>query len=285
MPRIESSWKTLSWAVSIALGVLILFLGAFRNPYTSPYFHHSIALAIAVSLLPPAVLDILDYRWRKAIDRALPRLLEGVAHAQLTGLSLLRAFREAGEGVSGPLRDEVRLMMAKISWGMSFEDALRMFMERAGTPLARRVATLIIEANRSGGLVERIFAPMAQATATFQAMEDERKAQLKPYMIITYMSFIIFLVITGVLYTQFFVPMASMPVSFGGMALTPNECWTMLYHMGIILGIFSGLMAGILGEGRAYGGLKHVIIMVLMTYVAFRYMIEPGWLLGLFGFL
>ena len=283
MPRIEEKWKTLSWAISAPLALLVLFLMTLRQPYMDPSFHHGIVLSIVVALVPPAVLDFLDYRWRKAIDKALPRLLEGVAHAQLTGLSLLRAFKEAGENVPRPLRDEIKLMLAKVSWGMSFEDALRLFERRARTSLAHRVATLIIEASRSGGHVERIFAPLAEATSTFQAMEDERKAQLKPYIIIMYLSYVIFLVITSVLYTQFFAPMVTMPVVLLNPLMTPKECWVMLYHMGIMLAVFSGLVAGILGEGRIYGGLKHVIVMLLMAYVAFRHMVEPAWLLSLLG--
>ena len=283
MPRIEERWKNLSWAISAPLALLVLFFMTLRQPYVGPSFHHGIALSIVVALVPPAVLDFLDYRWRKAIDKALPRLLEGIAHAQLTGLSLLRAFKEAGENVPRPLRDEIRLMLAKVSWGMSLEDALKLFERRVKTLLARRVATLIIEANRSGGHVERIFAPMAEATSTFQAMEEERKAQLKPYIIIMYLSYVIFLVITSVLYTQFFAPMVTMPVVLLNPLMTPERCWVMLYHMGIMLAVFSGLVAGILGEGRIYGGLKHVIVMLLMAYVAFRHMVEPAWLLSLLG--
>jgi len=285
MPRVTKTWRQASWAISVLLAVAVLFLGIMRSRgFTDPNFHHSIVLSLIVAVIPVMIVDTMDYRWRKAIDKELPRFLEGIAHAQLTGLPLLRAFREAGEGLSGPLKDEVRLMLAKISWGMSFEDALKLFMERVGTPLARRIATLIIEANRAGGLVERIFTPLAQATATFQAMEEERKAQLKPYIFVTYISFFIFLAITYVLYTSFFVPMAGIPAVGGISPPSLRENWILLYHMGIVLGTFSGLIAGAIGEGRVYGGLKHVVIMLLATFMVFREMIEPGWFWALLGF-
>ena len=230
-------------------------------------------------------LDTLNSRWRNAIDRALPRFLEGIAHAQLTGLPLIRAFKEAGEGVSGPLRGEVRLMMAKVSWGMSLEDALMTFAERVGTPLARRICTLIIEANRSGGLVERIFTPLAQATATFQAMEEERKAQLKPYVLVVYISFVLFIVIVYVLYTSFFTPLQAMPTATGGLApaMPLSLSWVLLYHMSFVLATFSGLIAGVLEDGRVQSGLKHVFGMLILAYMFFREMVEPMWLFKLLG--
>ena len=285
MPKIRRSVKQAAGAISVLTFFVLVFYGLFNYGFWDPFFHELLNLAFIAAILPPMILDTLDYRWRSAIDRALPRFLEGIAHAQLTGLPLLRAFKEAGEGVTGPLRDEIRLMMAKISWGMKFEDALRMFMERADTPLARRVATLIIEANRSGGVIERIFTPLAQATSTFQAMEEERKAQLKPYVLITYISFVIFLIIVYVLYTSFFVPLTGLTAmgGFGVVVLPPMLCWVLLYHMGLVLGIFSGLIAGALGEGRVMGGLKHVVVMLTLAFLVFREMIVPGWLWALLG--
>ena len=285
MPRIERKWMRISWGISAVLAVAIVAVGMIRYDVFSPGFHYYLNIALVVAIAAPMILDTLDTRWRNAINKALPRFLEGIAHAQLTGLPLLRAFKEAGESLSGPLRSEVRIMMAKVSWGMSLEDALRSFMERVGTPLARRIATLIIEANRSGGLVERIFTPLAQATATFQTMEEERKAQLKPYVLVVYISFILFLVIIYVLYTSFFTPLQAMPTVAGGPApaMPLSLSWVLLYHMSLVLATFSGLIAGVLEEGRVQSGLKHVFVMLILAYVLFGEMVEPLWLLRLLG--
>jgi len=285
VPRVEERWIKVSWVISALAAVAIIVLAMFRYGPLDPGFHQSLNLAFIAAITIPMVLDMLNSRWRSSINKALPRFLEGIAHAQLTGLPLIRAFKEAGEGVAGPLRSEVRLMMAKVSWGMSLEDALKTFAERVGTPLARRISTLIIEANRSGGLVERIFTPLAQATATFQTMEEERKAQLKPYVLVVYISFILFLVIIYVLYTSFFTPLQAMPTVAGGPApaMPLSLSWVLLYHMSLVLAVFSGLIAGVLGEGRVQGGLKHVFIMLILAYVLFREMVEPMWLLGLLG--
>ncbi|RLI36069.1 hypothetical protein DRO60_06265 [Candidatus Bathyarchaeota archaeon] len=285
MPKVKRSVKQAAGALSVLLFFVVVFLGLANYGFWDPMFHQILNLALILAILPVTVLDAMDFRWRSSIDKALPRFLEGIAHAQLTGLTLLKAFKEAGEGITGPLRDEVRLMMAKISWGMEFEDALRFFMKRADTPLARRVAMLIIEANRSGGVVERIFTPLARATSTFQTMEEERKAQLKPYVLITYISFVIFLVIVYVLYTSFFLPLVELTAmgGFSAVVLPVGLSWMLLYHMSFVLGTFSGLIAGVLSEGRAMGGLKHVIIMLTMAFFVFREMVAPGWLWGLLG--
>jgi flagellar protein FlaJ len=44
---------------------------------------------------------------------------------------------------------------------------------------------------------------------------------------------------------------------------------TLLYQAVLIQGLFSGMVAGVMGEGSPYAGLKHSIIMILVTYIAF----------------
>jgi len=44
-------------------------------------------------------------------------------------------------------------------------------------------------------------------------------------------------------------------------------------HSALIQGFFSGLAAGIMGEGRVLAGLKYAAIMVLIAWIAFRFFI------------
>jgi flagellar protein FlaJ len=45
-------------------------------------------------------------------------------------------------------------------------------------------------------------------------------------------------------------------------------------HMVLIEGLFSGLVAGKMGEGKAKAGLKHSTIMVFVGWIAFKLTIE-----------
>jgi len=44
-------------------------------------------------------------------------------------------------------------------------------------------------------------------------------------------------------------------------------------HSALIQGFFSGLTAGIMGEGRVLAGLKYSAAMVLIAWIAFRFFI------------
>jgi flagellar protein FlaJ len=44
-------------------------------------------------------------------------------------------------------------------------------------------------------------------------------------------------------------------------------------HAAMIQGIFSGLVAGQMGEGSAIAGLKYSAIMLLIAWIAFRFFV------------
>ena len=44
----------------------------------------------------------------------------------------------------------------------------------------------------------------------------------------------------------------------------------LFFHVSIVQGLFSGLIAGQLGEGRVADGLKHATVLVFITYVVFQ---------------
>ncbi|MCK5046645.1 MAG: hypothetical protein KAS22_08695, partial [Candidatus Heimdallarchaeota archaeon] len=53
------------------------------------------------------------------------------------------------------------------------------------------------------------------------------------------------------------------------------ESYKILFlHMTIVEGLFSGLVAGKMGEGKAKSGLKHSSIMVLIGWITYKLTIE-----------
>ena len=49
---------------------------------------------------------------------------------------------------------------------------------------------------------------------------------------------------------------------------------TLFLHMTMIEGLFSGLVAGKMGEGKAKAGLKHSTVMVFIGWIAYKLTIE-----------
>jgi len=130
---------------SAAAGVSIAAFG-YWNYSLKIAFHLLTALAIMVSAGPPAIVIHLEERRKRLIDDALPRLLDDVAESQEAGMTLLQALEESSRRKYGPITEDLKRLVAQLSWGVEFEKAFMNFAERIGTELSVRVTTLLLEA-------------------------------------------------------------------------------------------------------------------------------------------
>lgn len=287
MPKIPQKTQTTIWVISISIGVAMGVFAAliFANIFSlHPQITASdfIAIGILLTIAPPSVAFFIDNNWRSGIDANLPNLLRDIADAQRTGLSLPRAVTESSKRNYGPLTPELQKMAAKISWGIPFDQAMRSFTDTADTELNNRAAILILEAQRSGGVIEDIFDSAQKHVEDILALRKERLGQMKPYIWIIYAAFFIFLLVIVVLFNTFFYPMSEMYTEFQSnqftnLGLNPQvlESYKILFlHMTIVEGLFSGLVAGKMGEGKAKSGLKHSSVMILIGWITYKLTIE-----------
>ena len=271
MPKVETWEKKIAWIVSGCLG-LIICVTAVLLLRGNPLFEEYFLLAVVITVFPPAVLDYVDYRWKHSVDKYIPDLFRSIVQAQKSGMPLPQSLEEAAKRQYGPMTVELKKMVAQMSWGVSFEDALRSLGRRVDTTLMRQIIPLILEAQRSGGQVEKVFEPLEEFVQTTLTFDTERKTQTRPYLAIIYVAFFVFLFTIIILLKSFFVDMADFKLSqFDLMA--PTEARSIFFHMSSIQAFFGGLVAGKMGEGTIGGGLKHSVIMLTCGYLAFKFIV------------
>ena len=268
MPKIETRTKKIAWVASVLLAASTILFAyiAFGGTAT---FDDFVFFAITVAVFPPAVLNYIDYKWRKAIDEHLPDLFRSIVQAQETGMTLPQALEEASKRNYGALTAELRKMTAQISWGMTFEEALMALGRRVNTVLMQRTVPLIIEASRSGGRVEKVFDPMGKFIQTTLLLDKERRTQTRPYVAIIYVAFFVFLFTIILLFKSFFVGIEGLPMLQTAM-MSSKEIGRIFFHMTTIQGFFGGLVAGKMGEGTTNAGLKHSLVMMFCGYMALK---------------
>ena len=268
MQKVERVEKKIAWIVSGVLGIIIC-ITAVLLLRDSPLFDEYLLLAVVITVFPPAVLDYLDYKWKRSIDKHLPDLFRSIVQAQRSGMTLPQALEEASKRNYGPLTKELKKMVAQMSWGVSFEDALQSFSKRVNTALVGRTVPLILEANRSGGKVENVFEPLEKFVQTTLTFDTERKTQTRPYLAIIYVAFFVFLFTIVMLFKSFFVDVTEFSINQATL-MTPTEARSVFFHMSSIQAFFGGLVAGKMGEGTVGGGLKHSVILLTIGYLAFK---------------
>lgn len=262
--------------ISGAIGIcLVLISYLYGLEFVAPY--DAYILSGIVAIVPPAYYIYAEQRRVRKADDEFPGLLRDLAQAKRAGLTLIDAFTLTAEGDYGMLTDGLRRMAAHLTWGISFEEALRIFAERYPTRTIKRSVEMIIEGYRVGGDVGDVLKVAADDVMELKSLEKRRRADMGRYVIICYATFFVFLGVLLVLYHSF-IPMmieASEKMSEMGRAGTfvmkvDVEMLKMLFfHCGIVQGISSGLVAGKLGEGRIITGLKHAVLLSLATFGAF----------------
>lgn len=262
----------LAWSVGLAAALLVTdYLVIKEMPSLQYLYDDFIFFAIIAALLPIGIVDYLNRRWLGSVEDQLPEVLRVVSQAQRTGMTLPRAFEEASKRAHGALTLELKRVVAQMSWGVSFEDALRNFARRVGTPLVRRTVSLIIECYRIGGNIEQVIDQTSHYVRELQGLRKERYAQTRPYIIVIYLGVIIFLTTLYMLFKSFFLPLGELGVTgawaLGGFSV--EEFKIALFYMSIIQATLGGLVAGKIGEGSIFAGLKHSAILLTLSYIIF----------------
>ncbi|MGQ9565639.1 MAG: type II secretion system F family protein [Candidatus Bathyarchaeales archaeon] len=268
MPTVGSLEKKAAWIVSVALGIVILAVAGLWFFGTST-FDEYVVIAIMIIIFPPTVVNFIDYRWRKSVDERLPDLFRTIVQAQQTGMTLPQALEEASKRDYGPLTKELKKMVSQMAWGASFEEALESFAKRVDTVLVKRTVPLVVEASRAGGRVEKVFEPIGKFVQSTLLLEKERKARTRPYLAIIYVAFFVFLFTIVLLFRSFFTQIGE-DALLGNALLSPDAAKRLFFHMSAIQAFFSGLVAGKMGEGTLYGGLKHSLILLLLGFFALK---------------
>lgn len=278
------------WAIAIASGLILVTLGIVDVIATSQGsdfitildINDFVILAIIVVIGIPTFLIVLrEERRQTRIDENLPYLLREISNAQRTGMSLPRAIQESAKRHYGPLTPELRKMSSKITWGIPFSKAMTDFQTAVNTPLAQRATVLILEAERSGGNLEDIFEATENHIQTLLNLKKEREGAMKPYVMIVYASFIIFIMVIVILFVTFFIPFGSANISpdqTAGMFLLEIDLDTLeilFLHMLAVQGFFSGLVAGKMSKMSVKSGLMHSVVMMFIGWFAFKILIQP----------
>jgi len=286
MPKVDPKEKRLVGIVALGLGLTVAILGIvaafvlhFENmPFT---WDQLIVLGMILGFFPPAIVEWMDLRWQRGIDRNIPRLLREIAESGQTGLTFIRAIEVSAERDYGPLTPELRQLVAQLSWGNSLEDSLRSFAKRARTKLAQRTADLIAEVARSGGDTQSIMEQLNKHIGELNSIDRERYAQMRAYAAVVYIAFGVFLFTDVMLIRSFFNQIIELQKSvlatgggggsiFGGIAGVNLETLkTIMFHAVIVQALFGGLIAGKMSEAKLGAGLKHTLILLVIGFVTF----------------
>jgi flagellar protein FlaJ len=251
---------------------LIFIIGSILVYLTNPTLDYMIVIGFTIAVTPPGIASIMHSRWKGKIEKSMPEFLRDLATSHQTGMPLQVALEHASKRNYGPLTTELKTMVAHMSWGMNFNDALMEFSRKIDLPLVEKATVLIIEAARHGGDLSDIFNSTAKYVDNVNSWTDKRRMQTLPYVAIFYFSVVIFLFIIIIISNMIFLPMSQMDA--GGAVLmkpilAPLEARRIFMHTALLESLFGGILAGKINEDSFLGGLKHAAVLAVTSGIAF----------------
>ncbi|MFC7098589.1 type II secretion system F family protein [Halobaculum marinum] len=242
--------------------------------------------ATAFVLVAYGVAYEVDKRRTRAIERAVPDFLDRMASINDAGMTVVESLRRLTRSDLDRLSPEVERAWRDVQWGADVSTALGRMRDRTRSPMVSRAVALVTNAIDASGEVAPVLEIAADEARATRRLRRERRQVMVTYLLVIYISFLVFLGIIVAL-TVAFIPAvegaqlagpngannvpggisAGVLGSLGGVNV--DAYVVLFYHAAAIQGVASGLVAGQLGEGTVSDGVKHAAIMLLLAYGTF----------------
>jgi flagellar protein FlaJ len=259
--------------------MLISVLNAMKAPDFVDYIDDKIVFSVYILVIPLMIFHEYKKRREDRIQSLIPDFLKKLASTNETGMTLRDSIKLMTRSDIG-LSKEIKKIWNDIEWGLAINEALIRFANRVRTHLVSRSVTLLTKANESSGDIGEVLNVAARDVAAEQELRNERRTNMFIYVVIIYISFLVFIGIIYIISTTFLSEMvkAGEKMSTSGSGAVPlslsreklNVYNRMFFHGALIQGFCSGLIAGVMGEGNALSGLKHSVIMITIGYLLFK---------------
>ena len=262
--------KRIGIASCVAAATLLVVSALFYG--SSPDFDYLLVAVFTIGVGPASFASIIHNRWKNKIEKAMPEFLRDLATSIRTGVPIHAALEHTSKRMYGPLTNELKMLVAQMSWGMNFEEALTELSKRVDLPLVKKATVLILEAGRHGGDLSEIFESTAHYIDNVNAWNLRRKMQTMPYVAIFYFSVALFLFIIILISRMIFVPISELAKSGVPLLrpiLTATQTRRVFLHTSLLESFFGGILAGKINEDSFLGGLKHGMILAIASGVAF----------------
>ena len=267
----------LSFPITLIYIIISVYYGM-KSPDFVDYIDDKFVIAIYILIIPLMLFHEYKKRKEDKIQAQIPDFLKKLASTNETGMTLRDSIKLMTRSDIG-LSKEIKKINNDIEWGLPVNESLIRFANRFRTHFISRSVNLLTKANESSGDIGEVLNVAARDVAAEQDLKNERKTNMFIYVVIIYISFMVFVGIIYIISTTFLTEMvkAGEKMSAGGSGPVPLSLSRakldiynrIFFHGALIQGLASGMIAGVMGEGNALSGLKHSIIMMTIGYLLF----------------
>jgi len=223
--------------------------------------------------------EYMHYSRIRKIDSIFPDFIRDLSSSRRAGMTFTKAILFTSKGSYGLLTKEIKKIAQQISWGSSVEEALTDFSKRINTLSVRRTISLIIEASRSGGNVADVLDVAAEDALEIKQLEGERRVNMLSYVVVIYVAMLVFMAIIAIL-AGVFIPTITgssaegLATTLGGGNIIGQETIIQVFYFATLAqSMGTGLVAGIFEDGNVQSSVKHIFILVFISWFVFKFVL------------
>jgi len=256
---------SISAGALIAGIIAVCWLTGWFDPVFSDNRPEAVVCLLIIGFMAPVSIAYEGRRWYvRNIESHVPEFLRELSDMKDIGITLHDAIQRISNAKLGVLSSELSLVSRDIESGAYVNTALVRMEERIGLVSVKRTISLVVRASEITHNLRQIFLIAITDFEHYLKLKRERANATIIYVMIIYLSFGIYL------YTayQLNVPFLA---SFTGrnIALDLAGNITDMFRIGIILGTFSGIMAGQFSSNSILCGFKHSIALLAAALIMF----------------
>jgi flagellar protein FlaJ len=254
----------------LVAGIIAVFwmTGWFDSFFPDNTFEAVICLLIIGFMVPVAIAYEGRRLYVRNIESHIPEFLRELSDMKDIGITLHDAILRISNAKLGVLSSELSLASRDISSGAYVNAALVRMEERIGLVSVKRTISLLVRAGEITHNLRQIFMIAITDFEHYLKLKRERENTTIIYVMIIYLSFGIYLYTAYQLNVPFLASFQNqnIPLNLAGNV-------TDMFRISIILGMFSGIMAGQFSSNSILCGFKHSIVLLAAALVMFIFII------------
>ena len=183
------------------------------------------------------------------------------------GLDPVKGVIELSRTDLGELTPYIRIAATRMTYGKTFDEAMRETTASMKSELISRYVDLVIQASTSGGSVADLILRASEDMRAIIGIEREKEGNLSQYTFIFYFAQGILIFIAYILSTSLlsFVQQLGAQTFFGTNDVANLNFRLGFFHLLIINAFFGGLIIGKITEGESKYGLKHAVVLIIVS--------------------
>jgi len=224
---------------------------------------------LIVAALTPVSLAYEGRSWFvNNVESHTPEFLRQLVDMKDVGVTLQTAIGLISNSKLGVLSQELVMTSEDIRRGSTTINALVRMEDRIGLVSVKRAMSLLVKASEVTDYIKDVLIIAINDFEHYLKLKKDRFNIAITYVMIVYLAVGIYMYTAYSLNVSFISSFNSFNITFD----TASNL-TDMFRIGLVLGFFSGLMAGQLSANSILAGLKHAILLVLGCFILFMYVI------------